>query len=86
MEGYASRNRRNGVGFSRLKAEKRPATVSVLVWKWNEGRREAATWASVRVRADFFAPRKESRRDLRAAEEWVGVKGLWGKEFQFADI
>jgi len=52
LEGYASRNRRNGVGFSRLKAEKRPATVSVLVWKWNEGRREAATWAFVRVRID----------------------------------
>jgi hypothetical protein len=52
LEGYASRNRRNGVGFSRLKAEKRPATVSVLVWKWNEGRREAGTWAFVRVCID----------------------------------
>jgi hypothetical protein len=52
LESYASRNRRNGVGFSRIKAEKRPTTVSVLVWKWNEGRREAATWAFVRVRID----------------------------------
>ena len=42
LEGYASRNRRNGVGFSR-NAGKRPATVPVLVWEWNEGRREAAT-------------------------------------------
>jgi len=40
------------LAFPVLKAEKRPATVSVLVWKWNEGRREAATWAFVRVRID----------------------------------
>jgi|GEM_PF-3962264 hypothetical protein len=40
------------LAFPVLRAEKRPATVSVLVWKWNEGRREAATWAFVRVRID----------------------------------
>ena len=82
LEGYASRNRRNGVGFSRLKAEKRPATVSVLVWKWNEGRREAATWALVRLRIDkgaFYSMR--SQEGLRAAECRLGLKVFGVRSF-----
>ena len=82
LEGYASRNRRNGVGFSRLKAEKRPATVSVLVWKWNEGRREAATWAFVRVRIGKGALYSmRSREGLRAAECRLGLKVFGVRSF-----
>ena len=76
LEGYASRNRRNGVGFSRLKAEKRPATVLVLVWKWNEGRREAATWAFVRVRIQRALNGMKSREGLCAAENELGLRFL----------
>ncbi len=35
--------------------EKRPATVLVLVWKWNEGRREAVTSGPLCVSAPFLA-------------------------------
>ena len=64
----------------RLKAEKRPATVPVLVWKWNEGRREAATWASVRVRAERCAYRQRGPKACaRLNAGWA--KGFWVRSF-----
>jgi hypothetical protein len=61
---------------------KRPATVLVLVWKWNEGRREAAE-------CGFLCACRLVERDRRArdacARQPVEVDGfLSGKEFWFA--
>lgn len=84
LGGYAGRNRRNGVGsrpgLGFLVG--RAATVPALVWKWNEGRREAPTLGPVRPREIARASSKPRMSACAAEDFWV----FGGKEFRFAYV
>jgi len=58
---------------------KRTTTVLVLVWKWNEGRREQQRGAFAFLRGNYAAETKTPRSGARLKR-----LGFWGKEFRFA--